>query len=116
MQIVTGEQVGAGTRASAYVMLIGEKGKTGKLSLRGWLDFLNPISRDTYDDLVVVSDEDLGKVLVVVVGCDSSLFEDEWFVSFVTVANVQLKAVNQFPCYHWIGREKSVSITANTSK
>ncbi len=33
VQIVTGKQVGAGTRANAYVMLVGDKGKTGKLSL-----------------------------------------------------------------------------------
>ncbi len=97
-------------------MLVGEKGKTGKLALRGWLDFLNPISRHTFDDLVVVSDEDLGKVLVIVVGCDPSMFEDEWFVSLVSVANVQLKVVDRFPCYHWVGREQSVSITANTSE
>ncbi len=116
MQIVTGKQVGAGTRANAYVMLVGDKGKTGKLSLRGWFDFLNPISSDTYDNLVVVSDNDLGNVLVVVVGCDGSWFEDQWYVSSVSVADVQTKDVGQFPCYHWIGGDDSVTITAKTSE
>ena len=116
VQIVTGQQVGAGTRADAYVMLVGDKGKTGKLSLRGWFDFLNPISSDTYDNLVVVSDNDLGNVLVVVVGCDGSWFEDQWYVSSVSVANVQTKDIGQFPCYHWIGGDDSVTITAKTSK
>ncbi len=73
VQIVTGKQVGAGTRANAYVMLVGDKGKIGKLSLRGYFD---SVSRDTYDTLTVTTDFELGKVLVVIVGCGGSWLED----------------------------------------
>ncbi len=116
MQIVTGKQVGAGTRADAYVMLVGDKGKTGKLSLRGYFDFLHPVSRDTYDTLTVTTDIELGKVLVVIVGCDGSWLEDQWYVSSVTVVNLQNKEIDQFPCHHWIGGDSYVSVTAHTSK
>ena len=113
---MTGRQLGAGTTANAYVTLVGDKGKTGKLSLRGYWDFLKPISRDTYNNLTVVTDNDLGKVLVVIVGCDGSWVEDQWYVSAVTVADLQSKETEQFPCYHWIAGDSYVSITAHTSK
>ncbi len=97
-------------------MLIGDKGKTGKLSLRNFYDFLNPVSRDTYDNLTVTTDTDLGSVLVVIVGCDGSWLEDQWYVSAVTVVNLQSKEIDQFPCHHWIGGDSFVSITTHTSK
>ncbi len=62
-----------GTRANAYVMLVGDKGKIGKLSLRGYFD---SVSRDTYDTLTVTTNFELGKVLVVIVGCGGSWLED----------------------------------------
>ncbi len=104
----------AGTSGNAYVMLVGDKGKTGKLWLRGWLDFR--VCGESFDNLTVESNDNLGNVLVVVVGCDSGWFEDEWYVSFVTVANMQSKSVDQFPCYQWIDGDSSVSITASTSE
>ncbi len=61
----------------------------------------------------IVTDDDLGKVLVVVVGCDSGWFQDHWYV---TVVNLQLQEVDQFPCYHWIDGDSHVTITATTSK
>ncbi len=104
----------ADTTGNAYVMLVGDKGKTGKLWLRGCLDFR--VGGDSFDNLTVESNDDLGNVLVVVVGCDAGTFDDVWYVSCVTVANMQSKSVDQFPCYHWIDGDSSVSITASTSE
>ncbi len=104
----------SGTTGNAYVLLVGDKGKTGKLWLRGWFDLR--VCSDTFNNLTVESDTDLGNVQVVVVGCDAGWIEDQWYVNFVTVVNMQSKSVDEFPCYYWIDGDSSVSITANTSK
>ncbi len=114
VQIVTGKQMDAGTTGDSYVMLVGDKGKTEKLSLRGWFDFR--VGKNSLNNLTIVTDDDLGKVLVVVVGCDSGWFEDHWYVSFVTVVNLQLQEVDRFPCNHWIDGDSHVTITATTSE
>ena len=93
---------------------MGDKGKTEKLSLRGWFDY--QVGENSLSNLTIVTDDDLGKVLVVVVGCDTGWFEDHWYVSFVTVVNLQLQEVDEFPCYHWIDGDSHVTITATTSK
>ncbi len=114
VQIVTGKQLGAGTFHSTYVELVGEKGRTGRLFLHGLCN--SGVKRDTYNNLTVVTDAELGKVLVVVVGCGPDLCQDNWYVSFVMVANLQLQEVDQFPCYSWISKSNFVTITANTSE
>ena len=91
-------------------MLVGDKGKTEKRSLRRWFDFQVGHLTTWH---AIVTDDDLGKVLVVVVGCDSGWFQDHWYV---TVVNLQLQEVDQFPCYHWIDGDSHVTITATTSK
>ncbi len=114
VQIVTGKQTDAGTTGDSYVMLVGDKGKTEKLSLRRWFDY--EVGENSFNNLTIVTDDDLGKVLVVVVGCDAGWFEDQWYVSFVTVVNLQLQQVDEFPCYHWIDGDSHVTITATTSE
>ncbi len=114
VQVVTGQQCGAGTEfGNTYIELVGDKGRTGQLSLHG---MFNSLERDTFTNLTVVADAELGKVLVVVVGCGVEFLLDSWYVSFVMVVNLQLQVVEQFPCYSWISKSNYVTITANTSE
>ena len=117
MQIETGKQLCAGTHGCVYVSLVGNKGQTGKVTVQGAIDAVfKSINRDTIETLTIVSDKDLGDVLVVTVDCDADAdLLDDWYVSSVAVVNIQTDAVEHFPCYHWIGRHSSVSFTANTS-
>ena len=123
MQIVTGKELGAKTKNRVYLTLVGNKGQTGKVSLHGLLKVvLNPISKKAVENLTIVSDRDLGDILVVIVGNvgfdrgPMQLIDDFWYVSSVGLANLQTDTVEHFPCYHWIGENSSVSITAKTSR
>ncbi len=114
VQVVTGKQLGAGTFSNTYIELVGDKGRTGQLSLHGMCN--SQIKRDTFNNLTVVADAELGQVQVVVVGCGVDLGQGNWYVSFVMVVNLQLQVVDQFPCYSWISKNNCVTITANTSE
>ena len=59
VQIVTGKQLDAGTTGDSYVILVGDKGKTEKLSLRGWFDY--QVGENSLSNLTIVTDDDLGK-------------------------------------------------------
>ena len=64
------------------------------------------INRDTIETLTIVSDKDLGDILVVTVGCDAVAdLLDDWYVSSVVVVNIQTDAVEHFPCYHCMDRK-----------
>ena len=117
VQITTGKQLCAGTNGFVFVSLVGNKGQTGKVFLQGVISAcFEGITRGTFENLTIVSNEDLGDVLVVTIGCDADWNPlDNWYVSSVAVVNLQTDAIEHFPCYHWIGRHSSVSFTANTS-
>lgn len=84
----------------------------------GWLGALRrPHRRQVCDDLIVESSEDLGDILVVVLGNNNGWFTDQgtpWYVKYVRVYSDNKEVV--FPCYHWIGDEEHIHFTAYTSK
>ena len=85
----------------------------------GWLGALRrPHRRQVCDDLIVESREDLGDVLVVVLGNNNEWFTNHgtpWYVKYVAVYMYSDNKEVVFPCYHWIG-EEHIHFTAHTSK
>ena len=119
ISIMNGKQLGAGTSSpEAFISLIGRSGHSGKLYLQGFLSLLsgNTVHRDTWDNVIIESTENLGEILVVVLGIDKSLINDPWYVDEVGVYNFQSSKHDAFPCYHWIGNGDNVSITTRTGK
>ena len=123
VRIVTGSQAGAGTDDTGiYLSLIGSEQRTVDVNITNCLRsiFQQSFSRNSYDDLVLESDGDLGEVLVVVLGNKHgwlSIGEGApWYVNTATVHNFQSSATEHFPCYHWIGSGDEVSMTAHTSE
>ncbi len=121
IRIVTGKQLSARMSDSGvYITLIGSKASSGKVYICKWLKiFSQSTSRQSYDDLLIETDQDLGEILVVILGNDEAWFCSgigaPWFVDFVMIHNFQSKGTDEFPCYHWIGDGDSVSCTAHTS-
>ena len=103
-----------------YITLIGSKASSGKVKIGGWLKALKGGSkRQTFDDLIIESDGDLGVVLVMAVGNKKDLLDDlgaPWYVDFVMVHNFQSSLNEEFPVYHWIGDGDCVTCTAHTSE
>ena len=121
--IKTGNQEGAGTPdTGAYIILIGSKGRSGKINLQSLLTILQGRSLDkgTYYNVVVASNGDLGEVLVVILGIEeeklSNALADPWYVNDINIYNYQNRQEEVFPCYHWLNNGDSVSFTAHTSK
>ena len=101
-----------------HLELIGTKAMSGPVKVKtGWLGALRrPHRQQVCDDLIVESREDLGDVLVVVLGNNNEWFTDHgtpWYVKYVAVYSNNKEVV--FPCYHWIG-EEHIHFTAHTSK
>lgn len=119
-------QKGSGTSDSGvYIIVVGSKGSTGKVYLTGSLSWFSGsgMRSRSYDDLVIECDKDVGDIEVVELGNDkgwwssaSNVLGAAWYVDFVVVHNFQTKAVQEYPCYHWIGDGDYVTCTANTSK
>ena len=102
-----------------HLELIGTKAMSGPVKVKtGWLGALRrPHRRQVCDDLIVESSEDLGDILVVVLGNNNGWFTDQgtpWYVKYVRVYSDNKEVV--FPCYHWIGDEEHIHFTAHTSK
>ena len=112
--------VGAGTSGGLdpFVILIGTKGCTKKVSLLGTLDMLlKGMQADTYESLVFTTEKDLGDVQVVIVGIDGGevALNSTWFVSFMEIYNLSKESQGvKFPCYHWIKADDYVSTTCKT--
>lgn len=115
---MTGSQWAAGTTGSVFLNLIGRIAQTEKLQVQNLLDviFRKRLSKRSSKTFVVVSKKDLGDILVVKIGCKAAVIQDDWYVNFVAVGNLQTSTVERFPCYHWLGRNSNISITASTSK
>ena len=118
---MNGKQEGAGTTSlEAFICLVGTKGHSGKLYLQGllsWLFFKHNIQRKNWVDMVVESSGDLGEILVMILGIgDHGLLEihPSWYVNEVGVYNTQNGKQDAFPCYHWIGKGDTISISAQT--
>ena len=104
--------------ADIFFNLIGDRASTGKVSIfELWLAGSGMKAR-TYIDMIVATDGDLGDVQVVELGISGGIFSDStWFVNDTTVYHdlSTMKGV-LFPCYHWIGKDTSVSTTSKTSE
>ena len=120
VSIMNGKQIGAGTSApNVFICLVGQNGNSGKLRITDWLSIfgVDSIHRDTWDNLIIESSEDLGEILVVILGIDKgNLLKDPWYVNEVGIYNFQSKNQQAFPCYHWIQSGTSVSFTSKTGK
>lgn len=119
VRIVTGSETFSGTPDSdIYMSLIGSKASTGKLNIvQGY--FSSAVATQSYDDLVVECDKDLGELLVVVLGNPQNWMisaGSAWYVDFVECMDLKNKQKQVFPCYHWINDGDSLTITSKTSK
>jgi len=119
VRIVTGVQRGIGASdPNIHLELIGSKAMTGAIKIKtGWLSALRrPHRRQVCDDLIVESAEDLGDILVVVLGNNNGWFTNHgspWYVKYVTVYR---DSEVVFPCYHWIGGSMHIHFTAHTGE
>ena len=118
---MNGKQEGAASGSisrEAFICLVGTNGHSGKLYLQGLLSWLHSdIQRNNWVDMVVESSGDLGEILVVILGIgDHGLLEihPSWYVNEVGVYNTQNGKQDAFPCYHWIGKGDTISISART--
>ena len=113
--------MGAGSfTRDIYITLTGNKASTGKVGISSWLKALKgDFKRQTFNDLVIESEDDLGHVLVVTIGNDKKRLlevDSPWYVDFVTVHDFQSSLNEEFPVYYWIGDEDYVTCTAHTSE
>ena len=120
VRIVNGSEKLSGTPdTDIYLMLVGSKATTGRVSIvQGYLT-ASGTSTQSYDDLVVETNKDLGEVLVVTLGNPRNWLisaGSSWFVDFVDVFNLQTKHKQEFPCYHWIDDGDEISFTSKTCK
>lgn len=115
---MAGVQMEAGTTNRIFINLIGSKAQTGIVQIQNLLDVIlgKSLSKSSSKTFVIVSEQDLGDVLVVTISCAAWLIKDDLYVNFVAVGNLQTNAIGWFPCYHWLGKDSSISITASTSK
>ena len=105
--------------ADVYFNLIGDKASTGKVSIYDtWYYLCSGISSNTFIDLIVETEKSLGEVLVVILGIDGGeiALDSTWFVSYSVAYQLSTMVEIQFPCYHWIGKDTSISTTAKTSE
>ena len=98
-----------------YVVIVGSVASSSKVKVSG--SFL-PSFGGRCNDLIIEADGNLGDILVVEVVNEHTFFDNKhpWYVSLVTVYNFQSNSSENFPCYHWVGNEESVSFTAHTSE
>ena len=119
-RIVNGKMATAGTfGADVYFNLIGDKASTGNISIYDfWHYICGGISSNTFLDFIVETEKSLGEVLVVILGIDGGkiALDSTWFVSYTVAYELSTKVEIQFPCYHWIGKDTSVSTTSKTSE
>ena len=110
VRIVTGklDAILTGGR-SMYITIIGSVASSSKMKV--------DVSFWGFDDLIIEADGNLGNILVVEIA-DHHTWHDKKpvHVSFVTVHDFQSDSCEDFPCYHWVGNEESVSFTAHTSE
>ena len=115
VRIVTGKAPGGGTcDDDIYLVIIGSRGSSQKISLQGWLCALcSNLGTATYDDIVIEVENgfNLGDSEVVTIGNSGSGFQDTWLVHSVEVYRYKGQS-KIFPCLHWIGNDSSVSITS----
>ena len=117
LRIANGTLGGSGTDdTGVYALLVGTSGATTKLYILG---YFGSLKGGTCEDLVVEADRDLGDVKVVIFGNEKNWFlptNDQWFVNYSIVYNFNGvdKVGVQFPCYHWIGDNESISSTSAT--
>ena len=104
VRVVTGDQGDAGTLGNAYVILIGDKGKTKDVILNGY--FQKFMHHRTYEDFVVECDEDLGEIQLVTVGNSGvsllQKYHASWYVEYTFVKRYAGDKESVFTCYHWI--------------
>ena len=116
-RIVTGEQGDAGTLASAYIVLIGDKAKTTIIHIQTLAKHVK--ESGTYDDFIIECDRDLGDIQLVTVGvgkkCPACLWA-RWYVGYTLVKNLRDGKETIFPCYHWIGLDQSFTNAASCSE
>lgn len=107
------------TNNHVYITLIGSKAATGKVQLMDSKEFFEGgLKAHSHVDLVIETDHNLGDVQVVVLGIDGKIgIDNAWFVNYTMVYDfLKSKEESEFPCYHWIKEDESVSTTAATSK
>jgi hypothetical protein len=109
----------AGTDATAYeyVRLVGDRAASEKVYLTG---FYYDVQAGTYVDLLINTQSDLGDIQVVTLGLEAK-WDNAWFVQYSKVykysdPRAQHVSEAQYPCYHWIGKNKHVTTTSKTGK
>ena len=128
VRIVTGSQRACSARArNVFFTVTGTKSQSEKMSL-GLLQRFTAFHEDTYDDMIIETDQHLGDVQIVGVGLEYDLITNatadildcHWYVAFISIIDFQKdQSVREshFPCYHWIGyNDKEVTAVSEVGK
>ena len=127
---MTGHQVGSyATSIDVFFTLAGCKSETKKISLSlfQWLQATNSFHKDTYDDMIIETDDHLGDVQIVGVGLKDDIFSKikarvincHWYVNYISITDFQEdnEVESRFPCYHWLGYDnKELTVPAKICK
>ena len=125
VRVVTGYRKGAGagitgsTNEGIWLQIVGEKACSGVINIGSAFSIIESFQCQTYDDVMIECEEDLGDILVVDVGNNKAalgILKTSWYVRYLMVKSFQSQQNEEFPCYHWIGVDKYASCTAKASE
>lgn len=107
LAIKTGDETSAGTDASVWVQVYGDKGDTGHVELKksGTMDNLFERGQTDYFTLEA---GDVGKIEKLRVGHDGRGPLSDWYVEEVILNSAVRGEHLIFPCHAWVAEEQSV--------
>ena len=115
------------TARDVFFNMTGSDSHTNKISL-GLLQRLTASSsfhQDTYDDMIIESDQHLGDIQVVGVGLDydiiakveDAILDCHWYVDYISIFDLKDGSETQFPCNHWLGyNSKEVTVVSKVGR
>jgi len=93
---------GAGTSANVYLVLFGDKGKTGQIMLDGHKSNFQRGSSDVFG----IEDIDVGEVHKILIGHDNKGFGPGWFLGKVFVRNLARDVQWRFIANRWLATDE----------
>ncbi|XP_062614958.1 uncharacterized protein LOC134276712 isoform X2 [Saccostrea cucullata] len=97
----TGNRIGASTKAEVKITLYGEKGRTKEIVLEKSKRHKVCFQKGK-EDLFIVAQHHVGKLLKVKVGHDRADASNAWFLESVTVFDMLSKKIYEFVCDRWL--------------
>lgn len=106
VDVVTGDESGAGTDSNVFITVYGENGDTGERQLKETIDDKrNKFERNQKDEFVIKA-IDIGKLTKVKIRHDNTKMGSAWFLDRVDVEDVKRKKNYFFYCQRWLATDK----------